>query len=231
MADMPNITMDAASLELLVTQILTKVNERIAGRIVTSISDASDDSHVPSALAVFNFLRTFSPGLKYETVTGSLPETGEASTIYLQRDNEQDETWVMYLMIDNAWISIGDTTMDLTNYWSKSDADILALKNNILDTTGINLIKTGISYDQLFQDNTATKEIILDWIGYGDLVKITEDGITELLTELDKHYVRKDGLETILDPVYVRKDAVTVVTEEQITSAVNNAFANTEPNI
>ena len=33
--------------------ILTKVNSRIEDRIVTSIDDASDDSHVPSALAVY----------------------------------------------------------------------------------------------------------------------------------------------------------------------------------
>lgn len=231
MADTQLITMDTSNLELLVTQILTKVNDRIAGRIVSTISDASDNDHVPSALAVFNFLRTISPGLKCEAITGTLPETGDASTIYLQRDDEDDQTWVMYLMIDNEWISIGDTTIDLTNYWSKSEADISALRTNILDTTGINLIKEGISYDNLLQDNTATKEIILEWIGYGDLIKLTEEGISQLLTELDKYYVRKDNLEETLDPIYVRKDAAAVITEEQITTAVNNAFANTEPNI
>lgn len=206
-------------LQLLVTQILTKVNSRIAARIVNTISDESDANHVPSALAVLNFIRTFSPNMKYQTVTGSIDTVTEpaATTIYLQRDSETDPTWVMYLPIDGEWVSIGDTSIDLVNYWSKSEADVTALREQILNETGLTLIKEGIDYDNLFKDNTATKQIILNWLDSGTLVRNTAEGLAALYVELDKRYVQIANLK--------------VVTTEQIQNAVNAAYAATEPEI
>lgn len=206
-------------LQLLVTQILTKVNSRIAARIVNTISDESDANHVPSALAVLNFIRTFSPNMKYQTVTGSIDTITEpaATTIYLQRDDEADQTWVMYLPIDGEWVSIGDTSIDLVNYWSKSEADVNALREQVLNETGLTLIKEGIDYDNLFKDNTATKQIILNWLDSGTLVHNTAEGLAALYVELDKRYVQIANLK--------------VVTTEQIQNAVNAAYAATEPEI
>lgn len=208
------------SLELLVTQILGKVNERIAGRIVQTIDENSDINHVPSALAVFNFLRTMTPAMTCEPVTGSIESVTEPSTrtLYLQRDDEEDQTWVMYLWIDGKWVAIGDTTLDLVNYWSKSDADVAELRQNILDTTGIDLIKGALDYEDLFKDNSATKAIILNWIESSDLIPTAALHLEEILPELDKVYVRQE-------------DHLKVLSNEQIISAVNNAFANTDPRI
>lgn len=210
-------------LELLVTQILGKVNERIASRIVTTVSESSDDNHVPSALAVFNCLRTLAPCMSCTTVVGSMDTITEPNSqiIYLQKDDESDPTWSMYLWVDNEWVVIGDTSIDLVNYWSKSEADITELRQKMLDQTGIDIIKTALGYDELFKDNSATKDIILGWIETAGIGNITEAGMGEIITSVMEE----------TDKVYVRQDQMTVITSDQIITAVNNAFTNTDPKI
>ena len=62
--------------------------------------------------------------LKIETVTGSIDTVAEPKTdvMYLQRDDENDKTWMMYIYnTELGWINIGDTEVDLSNYWSKDN--------------------------------------------------------------------------------------------------------------
>ena len=235
----PNVVaMTPEMLQLLVTQILGKVNERIAGRIVNVISDTSDDKHVPSALAVFNFLRTVTPGMSCQTVTGSMDSVTNPNSriIYLQKDDEADQTWTMYLWVDDAWVSIGDTSIDLVNYWSKSDADIAELREKLLDTTGLQSITDGLDLANVLRNDDTSKAIILEWIGstsVGNIDEATMASIIEaVLVETDKVYVKKDELTTTLED-YAKKsdlhDQPPVITEAQITAAVNGAFAATEP--
>jgi len=110
--------------------ILTKVNSRIEDRIVTSIDDASDDSHVPSALAVYTAINRMSH-IKFKTHLGAIEDVAEPNTsyIYLQRDTSEDTTWMMYVYdTEIGWINIGDTEVDLSNYWSRDPSDVEALK-------------------------------------------------------------------------------------------------------
>ena len=110
--------------------ILTKVNSRITERIVSVIDENSDNNHVPSAAAVYSAISKMSH-VKFKTLTGPITSIVQPNTsyIYLQRDNESDTTWMMYIF-DEAlgWINIGDTEVDLSNYWSKDAADVEALK-------------------------------------------------------------------------------------------------------
>lgn len=220
----PNVVaMTPEMLQLLVTQILGKVNERIAGRIVNVISDTSDDKHVPSALAVFNFLRTVTPGMSCQTVTGSMDSVTDPNSriIYLQKDDETDQTWTMYLWVDDAWVSIGDTSIDLVNYWSKSDADIAELREKILGQEGLDAIKGGLDLTNVLRNDEASKEIVTGWMTEylgTDMTNI----VTNVMTEVEKVYVKKEDLPAT---------NISVITEEQITAAVNGAFAATEPQI
>ena len=110
--------------------ILTKVNSRIQDRIVTDVNETSDNNHVPSAAAVYTAISRMSH-IKFKTHTGNIDDITEpnGSYIYLQRDNDQDTTWMMYVYDESlGWINIGDTEVDLSNYWSKDPADVEALK-------------------------------------------------------------------------------------------------------
>jgi len=70
--------------------------------------------------------------LTIETVTGDISTVADPQTdiMYLQRDDENDTTWMMYIWqapaVDGeagSWINIGDTEVDLSNYWSKDNIE------------------------------------------------------------------------------------------------------------
>ena len=110
--------------------LLTKVNSRIQERIVSVVDENSDENHVPSAAAVYTAINKMSH-IKFKTHTGSMDEVTEpnSSYIYLQRDDSNDNTWMMYVHDEElGWINIGDTEIDLSNYWSKNADDVEALK-------------------------------------------------------------------------------------------------------
>lgn len=110
--------------------LLSKVNSRIDERIVTTLDENSKDTQVPSALAVYNAINKMSH-IKFKTHIGNINDVADpnGSYIYLQRDDETDNTWMMYVYdADLGWINIGDTEVDLSNYWSKDTADVEALK-------------------------------------------------------------------------------------------------------
>ena len=70
--------------------------------------------------------------LTLETVIGDISTVTDPQTdvMYLQKDNESDKTWMLYIYQAPAtdgeagtWINVGDTEVDLSNYWTKDDAD------------------------------------------------------------------------------------------------------------
>lgn len=68
----------------------------------------------------------------YVAITGPLPEDPDPKTIYLQRDDEDDPTYIMKIYSNGTWIDIGDTSIDLLDYWAKDNIEGLtdALVNN-----------------------------------------------------------------------------------------------------
>lgn len=175
--------LDEVGIQKLSEALLSRVNTRIAERIVQEVNDASDGNHVASA-AVLNALlkakdtaiaanttaiganttaigeaktsitelgtkvddnktaidsattdlaalSTKVDGLTHltiDTVTGAIDTVVEPSTsiLYLQRDDEADKTWMLYIYReDGTWVNIGDTEVDLSNYWSKDDVDAM----------------------------------------------------------------------------------------------------------
>lgn len=67
--------------------------------------------------------------LTMEAVTGLITTVTDPKTdvLYLQRDDENDTTWMLYIYTVNGenheWIAIGDTEIDLSGYWKKTDID------------------------------------------------------------------------------------------------------------
>lgn len=116
----------------LVEQIFTEVNERIKNRIVSDVKE-DDNTHAPSAAAVYRAIATKSK-YRFTPYTGIITDiaTPLVDTIYLQRDDESDKSWTMYVYDESiGWINIGDTNIDLSDYWSKSDEDVAELKTRL----------------------------------------------------------------------------------------------------
>ena len=66
-----------------------------------------------------------SPGAVKMQVVDTLPETGETDTIYLvKKDNPGEQNlYDEYVYTDTGWEHIGDTSVDLSNYYTKEETD------------------------------------------------------------------------------------------------------------
>lgn len=82
-------------------------------------------------------------------VVQTLPATGEARTIYLVPSAAADDNYDEYIWIEslNDWDKIGDTKIDLTDYYTKTEVDtLLADKQHTLTQgTGISISNNTIS--------------------------------------------------------------------------------------
>ena len=82
-------------------------------------------------------------------VVEALPATGEARTIYLVPSAAADDNYDEYIWIEaiNDWDKIGDTKIDLTDYYTKTEVDtLLADKQDTLTQgTGISISNNTIS--------------------------------------------------------------------------------------
>lgn len=65
------------------------------------------------------------PGAVKMQVVDTLPETGETDTIYLVKKNNPGEQnlYDEYVYTDTGWEHIGDTSVDLSNYYTKEESD------------------------------------------------------------------------------------------------------------
>lgn len=168
--------------------ILDKVNIRISQRIVQQL-DITDTKHVPSAAAVLRAINT-ARHTTIQTVTGDInvevPLNQRATDVlYLQRDTPEDTTWMMYIWNANPelhpdpngeWINIGDTEIDLSGYWSKSEADMIDLATQL----GIDVINVNI---ETLQGETAALQ---------SAVTTINGQIDAINTDLEKKLYRDD---------------------------------------
>lgn len=75
------------------------------------------------------------PGAVKMQVVDTLPETGETDTIYLvKKDNPGEQNlYDEYVYTDTGWEHIGDTSVDLTDYYTKTETD--AITGNLENLT------------------------------------------------------------------------------------------------
>ena len=144
MAEIKNYYFGPNEVQNFATEVLKKVNVRISDKI-TSKYDSADTSNALSGKGVDEALKLLSDridGLTHlhiETVVGEITSVADPHTaaLYFQKDNDEDPTWVMYIYKDSQWIVIGDTSIDLANYWKKTDIEEMKTALGIVEYEAI----------------------------------------------------------------------------------------------
>ena len=202
--------LDQGGVNLLTKGILDKVNVRIAQRIVQQL-DITDTTHVPSAAAVLRAIQS-ARHTTIQTVIGDINtevplEQRSTDVLYLQKDNESDPSWMMYIWDadpalhpdpNGKWINIGDTEIDLSGYWSKDAADMEDLANQL----GIPVI------------NAAIEDLQGDVVALQGRADGFDAAIEDINDELDlKLYI----------------DDVASIPDETVIKIINDAESETDP--
>lgn len=100
----------------------TEMQNAIADALVDYMTRSEINDAITNAVASF-------VGLHYELVD-ELPEIGDSNVIYLLPNGNEDvegaddfyDEWYYY---NNTWNRIGSTGVDLSNYWSKDELQIM----------------------------------------------------------------------------------------------------------
>lgn len=92
------------------------------------------------------------PGAVKMQVVDTLPETGETDTIYLvKKDNPGEQNlYDEYVYTDTGWEHIGDTSVDLSDYYTKEESDEKLLTKQDKLLAGDNIT---ISEDNVISSN------------------------------------------------------------------------------
>ena len=120
-------------------------------RLVDTETDLTDLERVVDALTHLNI----------QIVTGDISTVGtpDPAVLYFQRDDENDTTWMLYVYTNGEWINVGDTEVDLSNYWTKDNVDELreALRVHDVETIDDDYITSEI--DSAFTDTVVDLRI------------------------------------------------------------------------
>ena len=65
--------------------------------------------------------------ITYTSVIGDISTVTDPKSdiMYLQKDDENDPSWMIYIHYNGTWINVGDTEVDLTVIWSKNEVNEL----------------------------------------------------------------------------------------------------------
>lgn len=100
----------------------------------TSISQSSTDTQYPSAKAVYDLVQAIKRNAftevdttTYPTLADFLASTGEEGYLYLYPVDTSDLTkgYKQYIWENSAWVYLGDTQLDLTNYPRKDQNETI----------------------------------------------------------------------------------------------------------
>lgn len=125
------------------------------------------------------------PGAVKMQVVDTLPETGETDTIYLvKKDNPGEQNlYDEYVYTNTGWEHIGDTSVDLSDYYTKEEVskelnkkqDILTAGENIVIDNNVISAKGGESIYEV-------RPTALSMINYMDKTLVAEQ-ITKMFTD------------------------------------------------
>lgn len=117
-------------LATLAKEILEVVNSRISERIVTEVSDASDEKHVPSAATVYDTINNINNIVSLVIADGDISKasiTPNSKNLYMVRKTAEDKEGVPYVYIDGVGFiaACALSTMDnVPDLKAMSDEDI-----------------------------------------------------------------------------------------------------------
>lgn len=113
-------------------------------------SQGKQDGKITAVESGLTELRSTVEGLTHltiQTVEGPIEEVTNPQTdvLYMQRDNAEDRTWMLYIYqaptaeppAPGTWINVGDTEVDLSNYWSKDDVEEMKTALNLHNAEAI----------------------------------------------------------------------------------------------
>lgn len=161
-------------------------------------------------------------GIEYEVVQ-TLPVKGEKGVIYLIPTGDQDNIYNEYIWIDSHpdghYDIIGTTEVDLSNYYTKNEADILLDKKADSST-----VYTKTEVDELIPDvsHYATKTELSDGLSTkaDSSVTYTKAEVDDLIPDVS-HYATKtelsEGLSTKADSsvTYTKAEVDTLLDNKQ----------------
>lgn len=163
--------------------------------------------------AIFNSIKSFNAEIVTELPTSNISTT----TIYLvaKTDTENNDYYDEYLYINNVWEMIGNTKIDLTNYYTKDEAINLFAKQSDLNSTNAN-----VSQNTTNISNRYTK---------AEVNNLIKDFITKEVNNLTNYYtsaqIDAKGYLTSIPSNYVTEHELGVRLNDYATDAyVDNAF-------
>lgn len=117
------------------------------------------------------------PGAVKMQVVDTLPDVGETDTIYLvKKDNPGEQNlYDEYVYANGAWEHIGDTSVDLTDYYTKEESDekLLAKQDKLIPGNNItisddNTINCTINENTLYIGPITTSSTMINLNDYKD---------------------------------------------------------------
>ena len=145
----------------------TKIND-------VNNSNNSNSSFINSINTLIDTLNAKVAALTHlgiETVVGPIDSVAEPKEdmLYFQKDNEEDPTWVLYIckvgeaddistIIPVQWIPVGDTAVDLVNYWRKDDIEAMKEALGMKDIVPMTTEQITSAVDAAFNEFNAPAE-------------------------------------------------------------------------
>ena len=144
--------LDDGGLQYLLGDIKGRLDGKINTSALTTVLNASSTSaQVPAASTVYDFVtNSFAEQTKVKFIIHEGPitdvTTPDPLAIYLQRDDDTDTSWLMFVYADiptgtvdgegnpeyaSDWIEIGNVEPDLSGYWN--NVNLTAMTNAEID--------------------------------------------------------------------------------------------------
>lgn len=120
---------------------------------ITQATSALENYYLKSQLYTQDEINNLVSGLgklKSSIVTALPTENIDTSTIYLIQDSGDTSSYTQWMYINSAWAELGSTSVDLSSYYTKTQADTL-LKAKA-DTTAVPTKTSELSNDAGFLD-------------------------------------------------------------------------------
>lgn len=128
------------------------------------------------------------PGAVKMDVVDTLPETGKTDTIYLlKKENTSDENlYEEYVYISTGWEHIGDTSVDLSDYYTKEETDIelRSKQDKLIPGDGIEIGEDNVINSTIEENPTKIYETITAYLDKNFGSYLNKDDLSNIITSM-----------------------------------------------
>ena len=163
----PEVVPEKDELEDLVEQLGFVTADALNGLL----SNYYTDSETYNKTEVNQLISSIAGGVELEVVA-VLPIVGESNKIYLVRREVSSNIYDQYVWFNNAWVQVGSTEVDLSQYYTKTEVDALLGDKQDALTAG-----TGIEISRSNVISVDTSDLPLASASTAGLVKIDNETI------------------------------------------------------